>query len=106
MKFWLKRESDFIFLDQFIKAMGWMEDYLDIRRILMDGRVQVNNTVEINRYFKLKEGDKVKYKDNFVQIVGGEFAQVLAKKNAATEHIKMGRRPQRWQEKTIKKSDK
>jgi len=106
MKFWLKSDSPSIHLDQFFKAMGWGDDYQEIRRHIERGEVLVNESAAINRRTELKEGDTVRYHGQHVIIAGKKMALEEAKARREEGHVVHRRKPIEWTEKPIVKREK
>lgn len=109
MKFWLKRETDSIFLDQFFKATGWGTDYQEIRREIEAGKVRVNDTTVFNRRTQLREGDQVRYRGLHVIIAGKKMAdveQIRRSTEGNEEHVVHNRKPIHWKQGKIKETEK
>lgn len=97
MKFWLNRETDFIYLDQLIKATGLMDDYKEIMKVIHDGKIKVNGETALQRRKSIYEGDRVRFGKNFIQVVGSREAQRLAElKEEPKGKIEHGKQPNKW----------
>ncbi len=103
MKFWLNRDSQFIYLDQFLKATDLYDDYNQIREAIKNGRVKVNEAVEFKRRKMLKEGFTVRCKQQHFIICGDEAAKIEDLKQNATERVIHSNKIQNWVQKPIKK---
>ena len=57
-------KDDFIKLGQLLKAAGLCSNGADAKYDIVNGLVKVNNSVEIQRGRKIKEGDVIEYKGN------------------------------------------
>ena len=75
MKFWLKRETDYIYLEQFIRAVGLCKDRFEVRDLVEKGRVRVNEENVFKPKMKLFEGDQVKIFDNHYKICGEKMLE-------------------------------
>ncbi len=106
MKFWLRTGSRSIALEQFFKAMGWCDDYIEIRRIIEQGEVQVNDSVTCNRHEQLKEGYTVRWHGQHIIIAGKRIAHEEAMKRKDLGDVPHGRELPRWTEKPVKKREK
>ncbi len=71
MKFYLDNTED-IFLFQLLKAAGVFEEYAHIRRVTVDGLIQVNDRTVLKQRTRLFPGDEVKYKDIHIKIIAGK----------------------------------
>ncbi len=71
MKFYLDNTED-IFLYQLLKAAGVFEEYAHIRRVTVDGLIQVNDRTVLKQRTRLFPGDEVKYKDIHIKIIAGK----------------------------------
>ena len=106
MKFWLRTGSDSIYLDQFFKAMGWGDDYQDIRHVIERGEVTVNDEMVRNRRKELREGDRLRWRGYHVIIAGKKMAREDALMRQDMGHVMHNRTPIEWTEKPIKKPEK
>lgn len=103
MRFYLQREVDYIYLDQLLKATAIFEDYLDIRKVIEQGRVSVNDDVTKHRRKMLHAGDVVRYRDHHIMVMSNKSRpRKPSREPEPEEHIKHGRGPQRWIEKALK----
>jgi ribosome-associated protein YbcJ (S4-like RNA binding protein) len=103
MRFYLQRETDFIYLDQLLKATAVLEDYLEIRIVIDQGRVSVNGDVTKHRRKMLKAGDVVRYREHHIMVLSNKARP--KKQDALPEkeiHIRHGKGPQKWHEKALK----
>jgi ribosome-associated protein YbcJ (S4-like RNA binding protein) len=101
MRFYLQRESDFIYLDQVLKATGIFGDYVEIRQVIDSGRVSVNGDLTKHRRQMLHAGDVVRFRDYHIMITAhNERPTRLA--DDEIEHIRHGQGPQKWIEKPLK----
>ncbi len=57
-------KDDFIKLGQLLKAAGLCSNGADAKYDIVNGLVKVNDSVEIQRGRKIKEGDVIEYKGN------------------------------------------
>ncbi|MBN2461005.1 MAG: RNA-binding S4 domain-containing protein [Candidatus Cloacimonetes bacterium] len=100
MKFQIK-EGTTIYLYQLLKAAGVSDDYVQIRHLIQDGRVKVNEQVELKTREILKVGDSVRYGDYFIQIIKKDNGyRAREKEDNYEERVKHGSLP-RWQLKTL-----
>ncbi|PID28993.1 MAG: hypothetical protein CSB55_02695 [Candidatus Cloacimonadota bacterium] len=103
MKFWLKKGSDDIFLDQLLKAVGIKETYSELKDLITNTRVKVNNKVELFPKRKIVAGDIVKVFDKFIRVCGKAEAIEFSKQRNAVEEVHHKRAVNTWTEKKIKK---
>ncbi len=102
MKFWLKRESTFIYLDQLLKAAGIFEDYEEIKDKINRAYISVNGSVETKRRKMLVEGDIVSFRDYHIKIVGSKEAKIQRIRKNASGVIKHGESLPNWTEFKVK----
>ena len=55
------KSDDFVKLDSFLKWQGLADTGGEAKRLIQDGRVQVNGEVETRRGRKLRDGDIVSF---------------------------------------------
>jgi ribosome-associated protein YbcJ (S4-like RNA binding protein) len=103
MKFWLKKGSEEIFLDQMLKAAGIMETYTEIKELIANTRVKVNDDVELFPKRKIVAGDVVKVFNKVIRVCGKAEALEFAKQRNATEEVHHSRSVNTWVAKEIKK---
>ncbi len=65
----IKLREDYIKLGQALKAAGFVESGVDAKNDIVNGRVKVNGSVELQRGKKLYDGDMVEYKGNQIKII-------------------------------------
>ncbi|MCD4828705.1 MAG: RNA-binding S4 domain-containing protein [Candidatus Cloacimonetes bacterium] len=106
MKFWLKYGHEYIFLDQLFKALGWSEDYQDIRRHIERAEVKVNDSAALNRRTQLKEGDIVQWHGKHIIIAGARMVREEALQARDEGHQVHNRGAITWTEKPIKPTEK
>lgn len=102
MKFFLQQETDFIYLDQLLKAAGIFEDYLDIRSVIESGRVRVNGDFTRQRRKMVRAGDTVRYREHYIQVLPSSARPGQEPERETFEHIVHGKGPQKWIEKPIR----
>lgn len=68
MKFWLQKEENYIFLDQFLKAMDISKNRKHAQKIIDSGKIKINGSTEFKRRKMLKDKDIFTYKDIHVKI--------------------------------------
>lgn len=64
----IKLKDDFIKLGQALKAAGLVDNGVDAKYAVQDGRVKVNGNVELQRGKKLYDGDFVTFEGRQIQI--------------------------------------
>ena len=64
----IKLRDEYIKLGQALKAAGLVETGVDAKFVIQDGKVKVNNEVELQRGKKLYEGDIVEYNHQQIRI--------------------------------------
>jgi ribosome-associated protein YbcJ (S4-like RNA binding protein) len=103
MRFYLQRESEFICLEQLLKATGTFDDYFQIRAVIEHGKVSVNGDVTKSRRKMVRAGDVVRYRDNHIMVMS---PQSRPKFNTGPKepdvHVTHGQGPQKWVEKKLK----
>ena len=65
----IKLRDEYIKLGQALKASGLADSGVDAKNEILDGKVKVNNIVEVQRGKKLRDGDVVEYKGEKIQII-------------------------------------
>lgn len=65
----IKLREDYIKLGQALKAAGLVDSGVDAKMEILDGKVKVNGSVELQRGKKLYDGDMVDYHGEKIQIV-------------------------------------
>ena len=71
MDFQLK--SEFIELDNLLKALGLVSGGYEAKQCIQEGAVKVNGEVESRIRRKLRAGDSVEFKEQAVNIVAGKL---------------------------------
>lgn len=61
--------DEFIKLGQALKAAGLVDSGVEAKMVIQEGKVKVNDHVEIQRGKKLIDGDIVEYLDGKIKIV-------------------------------------
>lgn len=64
----IKLREDYIKLGQALKAAGLVDSGVDAKMEILDGKVKVNGSVELQRGKKLYDGDLVDYHGEQIQI--------------------------------------
>jgi ribosome-associated protein len=64
-----KLRTEFIELDNMLKALGLVSSGAEARQIILAGSVKVNGQVENRIRRKLRSGDSVEFKEQHVSIV-------------------------------------
>ena len=64
-----KLKSEFIELDNMLKALGLVSSGAEARQCILTGLVKVNGQAEARIRRKLRSGDSVEFKDQQVSIV-------------------------------------
>lgn len=64
----IKLREDYIKLGQALKAAGFVESGVEAKDVILEGLVQVNGKVEIQRGKKLYDGDLVLYNNEEIKI--------------------------------------
>lgn len=64
-----KLKSDFIELDNLLKIMNFAVSGSEAKALILDGKVMVNDAIEIRVRRKLRVGDFVKFADAQVAII-------------------------------------
>ncbi|MDD3173040.1 MAG: RNA-binding S4 domain-containing protein [Herbinix sp.] len=64
----IKLREDYIKLGQALKAAGLVGSGVDAKNEILDGKVKVNNAIEIQRGKKLYDGDIVEYAGEKIKI--------------------------------------
>ena len=67
-KFVLKKE--YITLGQLLKAEGFVQDGVEAKISIKEGKAKVNGKVDIRRGRKLYNGDKVEFEGKEILVVG------------------------------------
>lgn len=65
----IKLRDEFIKLGQVLKAAGWVEDGVEAKFAVQDGKVSVNGETDIRRGRKLYDGDIVRYDGHEIKVV-------------------------------------
>ena len=65
----LKLRDEYIKLGQALKAAGLVDNGVEAKFEIQDGKVKVNHQVEIQRGKKLYDGDEVEYQSETIKIV-------------------------------------
>lgn len=65
----IKLREDFIKLGQALKAAGLVDSGLDAKMEILDGKVKVNGSIELQRGKKLYDGDIVDYHGEQIQVI-------------------------------------
>ncbi|MCX7843330.1 MAG: RNA-binding S4 domain-containing protein [Clostridia bacterium] len=60
--------TEYIKLDQLLKLSGITYSGAEAKEIILEGKVKVNGSVEIQRGKKLRSGDIISYKDRIIKI--------------------------------------
>lgn len=68
IRFWLKRETDTISLDQLLKAVALLPDYTAIRAAIHGKLIIVNGIVVTSRRKTIVAGDVVEYGPNVILV--------------------------------------
>lgn len=66
----IKLKEDYIKLGQTLKAAGLADSGVEAKIAVINGEVEVNGKVELQRGKKLRAGDIVSYKGEEIKIVG------------------------------------
>lgn len=62
-------EGEFIPMIQLLKALGWVEHGGMAQRVVDEGLVMYNGTVDLRKRLKVRKGDIVEFEGQKVQIV-------------------------------------
>jgi len=107
MKFWIDQGST-IYLFQVLKASGALEDYGEIRQVVKNGKVSVNNETAFKQRMELKSGDEVRYQKHHIIIMESDVKpeipiqkKIQEKSYKSDENIKHGK-IQQWGSKPLK----
>lgn len=65
----IKLRDDYIKLGQALKASGLADSGVDAKIDILDGKVKVNGSVELQRGKKLYDGDMVEFNGEQIKIV-------------------------------------
>ena len=65
----IKLRDEFIKLGQVLKAAGWVEDGVEAKFAVQDGKVSVNGETDTRRGRKLYDGDIVSYDGHEIKVV-------------------------------------
>ena len=65
----IREEDEFIKLGQALKKASVVGSGVDAKMVILDGLVEVNGQVELQRGKKLHDGDIVSYKGETIKIV-------------------------------------
>lgn len=65
----IKLREEYIKLGQALKAAGLVDSGVEAKEEILEGKVKVNGTVEIQRGKKLHDGDIVDYNGEQIQVV-------------------------------------
>ena len=65
----IKLREEYIKLGQALKAAGFVDSGVEAKEEILDGRVKVNGTVEIQRGKKLYDGDLVEFNGEQIKIL-------------------------------------
>ena len=65
----IKLREEFIKLGQLLKAAGWVEDGVEAKLVIQDGKVTVNQETETRRGRKLYDGDVVSFDGHEIKII-------------------------------------
>lgn len=66
-------KGEFIQLNQLIKAISWAENGAAANNLIDQGYIQVNGNVEYRKRNKLVPGDRVRFNNWEVELVGGGY---------------------------------
>ncbi len=64
-------KDEFIKLGQLLKACGIAESGVDAKEMILDGRVQVNGEVVLQRGKKCYEGDRIEVEGQTIKVCSG-----------------------------------
>ena len=65
----IREDEDFIKLGQALKKASVVSSGVDAKMVILDGLVEVNGQVELQRGKKLHDGDVVSYNGEIIKIV-------------------------------------
>lgn len=65
----IKLRDEFIKLGQALKAAGWVEDGVEAKLVIQEGKVTVNDETDTRRGRKLYDGDIVRFEGHEIKIV-------------------------------------
>lgn len=65
----IKLRDEFIKLGQVLKAAGWVEDGVEAKFVIQEGKVTVNAETDTRRGRKLYDGDIVRYDGHEIKII-------------------------------------
>lgn len=65
----IKLRDEFIKLGQVLKAAGWVEDGVEAKLAIQEGKVTVNGETDTRRGRKLYDGDVVQYEGHEIKII-------------------------------------
>ena len=65
----IKLRDEFIKLGQVLKAAGWVEDGVEAKFAVQDGKVSVNGETDTRRGRKLYDGDIGRYDGHEIKVV-------------------------------------
>ena len=65
----IKLREEFIKLGQVLKAAGWVEDGVEAKLVIQDGKVTVNQETETRRGRKLYDGYVVSFDGHEIKII-------------------------------------
>ncbi len=65
----IKLREEYIKLGQALKAAGLVDSGVDAKNEILDGKVKVNGTVELQRGKKLYDGDIVAFQGEQIRII-------------------------------------
>jgi ribosome-associated protein len=65
----IKLREEYIKLGQALKAAGLVDNGVEAKEEILDGKVKVNGAIEIQRGKKLHDGDIVDYNGEQIQVI-------------------------------------
>lgn len=64
----IKISTEYIKLDQFLKWANLVNSGAQAKFLILDGKVKVNNKVELQRGKKLRKGDVIEFESKTIQV--------------------------------------
>ena len=64
----IKISTEYIKLDQFLKWANLVNSGAQAKFLILDGKVKVNNKVELHRGQKLRKGDVIEFESKTIQV--------------------------------------
>ena len=101
MKFWLHKETTYIYLDQLLKALSLANNSFYAKKLIDRGIVKLNGYTEFRRRKMISDGDILQIRDLQVKVLSRD--KMKKSTNELPEEFISHGKHNRWSQKKLKR---